>query len=163
MDPPPGAYIPVHSGNELEQSLRAGNSSIQYLELATRSVFRIIQGLNPATGTHAIIKCNGHTIDMTASEEYDAAPGTTLDFFGCKIHVAHSGPLAEMTSYSQSHVFGVCQVPTPSCYHLRTGVLLVLCLPLLTAFPPEHSNSARSIGRDAMPEYHIHTRVGVWS
>lgn len=110
VSPPEGPYDPVNSGDELESLLQKGSVEPMYLQLQTRSVFRIFGGLKPTANTVAHIKCGDSTIDMTDAEEYEAASGTRLTFWGCNIHRAHSNALAEQTTYHRCNVYGMCEV-----------------------------------------------------
>jgi hypothetical protein len=119
---PEGPYSPVTSGDALQTLLQDGSSVPLYLELAGRSVFRILDGLNPAANTVASILCGERTIDMTDAKEYEAEPGTKLSFWGCKIHLTHSAPLARDTSFHNSDIYANCQVlssASSSCKHIR--------------------------------------------
>lgn len=131
MSPPEGPYEVVATGEELQERLQSGSSKPLYLELQTLGIYRTLDGLKPAENTVASIVCESSTIDMTGAEEYIAAPNTKLTFWGCNIHRAHSSPLAEMTTFQNCEVFGVCQVltvlpiDTSSC--LARAVLATVC------------------------------------
>lgn len=127
--PPEGPYIAVRSGEELENLLQNGSTAPMYLEMQNRTDFRVLFGLTPAASTVANIKCNGaQTIDTTAAQEYIPEPGTRLTFWSCNIHLSHSAPVAEETTFHNCNIFGVCKVlKHPFIQHL--GAMLTHRLP----------------------------------